>query len=165
MAARHGSALAPCHERQCAGHRRGVRWRHGAVVGPVAVALPAGAKQRPEISVREQIAPVVFGSCGSRSVCAHARLGAVSVPELFLRRCGVGEGGRHPFAIEDRCNVLAVVRKARSLYDAVEAQYFSDCSASIIPVPDCSRGKYYRAFGIFDSDRVSVHLSHVRNEG
>ena len=72
----------------------------------------------------------------------HGPLAAVSVPGLFLRRCGGGKGGSHPFDVEDRCYVLAVDRKAGSLDDAVEAQYFSDCSAPIIPVPDRSRGKY-----------------------
>jgi hypothetical protein len=46
---------------------------------------------------------------------------AVSVSGLFLRWCGGGKGGSHPFDVENRCYVLAVDWKAGSLYDAVEA--------------------------------------------
>jgi hypothetical protein len=52
---------------------------------------------------------------------ATAQLAAVSVSGLFLRRCGGGKGGSHPFDVDDRFYVLAVAWIAESLYDAVEA--------------------------------------------
>jgi hypothetical protein len=49
-----------------------------------------------------------------------AQLTAVSASGFFLRRGG-GKGGSHPSDVEDRCCVLAMDRKADSIYDAVEA--------------------------------------------
>jgi hypothetical protein len=73
--------------------------------------------------------------------CPRRNSAPVSVPGLFLCRRGDGKGGGHPFDVEVRCRVLAVVWGG-SLQYPVEAQYLSNRNAPIISVPDCGDGEY-----------------------
>ena len=57
MAARHGSDLAPCHERQYACHSRGVRRRHGLLLA-LSPLLYSG--EATESGARVQMTPVVL---------------------------------------------------------------------------------------------------------
>ena len=79
---------------------------------------------------------IVERFAGDGSVHRRAATRRGPMARRFLRRCGDGKGGSHPFDVDDQCYVLAVDWKAGRLYDAVGAQYFGDCSARIIPVPD-----------------------------
>jgi hypothetical protein len=63
-------------------------------------------------------------------------LAPVSVPGLFLCRCGDGKGGSHPFDVDVRCHVFAErwLGEEGSLLHPVEPQYLSDRSAPITSV-------------------------------